>query len=390
MSTAPQVGHNGAVSTMERGSQAILGTRRWATAAWLVGGVTAIGLLNLSIALTSELASRSRVPAAKVVVWEMTGAYTALLVLPLLLVAMRRYPIERRNLGPRLALFLGLFAAASVVHTLGMWGSRIAVYRLLGWGPYDYGDMRFRFLMEGGKHLLFYSALLALVTALGYARRSRAGELAASRLAAELTGARLEALKMQLNPHFLFNTLNMISSHVHSDPDTADAMIGHLSDLLRETLRHSKAQEVPLERELELLGAYLAITKARFEERLQVELDVAAECRQALVPHLVLQPLVENAVTHCMADPTRAGWVRVGAHAADRRLALTVEDNGPGLTAGGPAPARGVGLSNTAERLRHLYGDGHRLELANRPEGGLRVLVEVPLRVGPMTGTEPA
>ncbi|MGV8042387.1 MAG: sensor histidine kinase [Thermoanaerobaculaceae bacterium] len=308
------------MSAVEQRGRTVLGTSRWETAAWLVGGVTVIGLLNLSIALTSELASRSRVPAAKVVVWEMTGAYTALLVLPLLLLAMRRLPIERRNLAPRLATFCGLFAAASVVHTLAMWGSRTVVYRLLGWGAYDYGDMRFRFLMEGGKHLLFYSGLLALVTALGYARRSRVGELAASRLAAELTEARLEALKMQLNPHFLFNTLNMISSHVHSDPDTADAMIGHLSDFLRETLRHSKAQEVPLERELDFLGAYLAITKARFEERLQVELDVAEGCGQALVPHLVLQPLVENAVTHCMADPTRAGRVRVRAH-TERRSA---------------------------------------------------------------------
>lgn len=384
------MGHNGAVSTVERGSQRVLGASRWATAAWLVGGVTAIGLLNLSIALTSEMANRSRAPAAKVVVWEMTGAYTALLVLPLLLLAMRRFPIERRNLVPRLATFLGVFATASVVHTLGMWGSRIVVYRLLGWGVYDYGDMRFRFLMEGGKHLLFYSGLLALVTALGYARRSREGALAASRLAAELTEARLEALKMQLNPHFLFNTLNMISSHVHSDPDTADAMIGHLSDFLRETLRQSKAQEVTLERELEFLGAYLAITKARFEERLQVELDVAQECRQALVPHLVLQPLVENAVTHCMADPGRAGWVGVTARAEGGRLRLAVEDNGPGLATDGSAPARGVGLSNTAERLRHLYGDAHRLELANRPEGGLRVLVEVPLRRAPTPGREAA
>lgn len=384
------MGHNGTVSAVDQQSKVIPGASRWAAAAWLVGGVTVIGLLNLSIALTSELASRGRVPPAKVVVWEMTGAYTALLVLPFLLLAMQRFPIERRNLVPRLAGFLGLFAVASLVHTLAMWGSRIVVYRLLGWGTYDYGDMRFRFLMEGGKHLLFYSALLALVTALGYARRSREGKLAASRLAAELTEARLEALKMQLNPHFLFNTLNMISSHVHDDPDTADAMIGHLSDFLRETLRQSKAQEVTLERELELLGAYLAITKARFEERLRVEVDVADGCGTSLVPHLVLQPLVENAVTHCMADPTRAGWVRVRAHAEGRRLALTVEDNGPGLATDGPAPARGVGLSNTAERLRHLYGDDHQLELANRPEGGLRVRVEVPLRRTPGAGRETA
>jgi LytS/YehU family sensor histidine kinase len=188
---------------------------------------------------------------------------------------------------------------------------------------------------------------------------------------------------MQLNPHFLFNTLNMISSHVDDDPRKAEAMIAHLSDFLRLTLRHSQSQEVPLEQELEFLEAYLEIMKARFEERLVVELDLAEQTRAALVPHLILQPLVENAVTHCMEEHGR-GVIRLATAREGPRLRMVLDDNGPGLPGHAEdALGRGVGLSNTAERLRHLYGADHVLELANRPEGGLRLTIEIPYHASP-------
>jgi two-component system, LytTR family, sensor kinase len=212
-----------------------------------------------------------------------------------------------------------------------------------------------------------------------YARRNRERELRAARLERELTEARLQALKMQLNPHFLFNTLNMISSHVHDDPSRAEEMIAHLSDFLRMTLRHSQEQEVPLSTELEFLEAYLAIMKARFEDRLAVELRSADDAREALVPHLVLQPLVENAVSHAM-DDRRPGRLRLQAARVGDRLRLVLEDNGPGLPDGDAALGRGIGLTNTAERLRQLYGADHSLAFTRSDEGGLRLELELPYR----------
>jgi LytS/YehU family sensor histidine kinase len=257
----------------------------------------------------------------------------------------------------------------------------MALYHWLGWGRYDYGVMGYRFLMEGGKQVFAYWSIYIVFAALRYARQSRETEVTASKLERELTEARLAALKMQLNPHFLFNTLNMISSDIQHDPRRADATLGQLSDFLRVTLRHAPAQEVPLEKELELLGAYLEIMKARFEDRLLIEIDVPEEARELLVPHLILQPLIENSITHCMGDVSNRGRIRIASVLTSDRLRIVIEDNGSGLsTTDDDAPPRGIGLSNTAERLRHLYGEEQRLEMANRSEGGLRLTIEIPRR----------
>jgi two-component system, LytTR family, sensor kinase len=356
-------------------------------AAWAMLAATAIGLLNFAIVLTSELADHVRPPTAKVFVWEMTGAYAFLLFVPVLVAFMRRFPLERGTVLRRLPLHAAMLVSFSALHTLVMWGSRTAIYALAGWGRYDYGDMRYRFPMEGLKQIFGYAILFLILTLITASRRERERAVTAARLQQQLSEARLAALKMQLNPHFLFNTLNMISSHIADDPEVADAMVAHLSEFLRSTLRHADVHEVPLEQELEFLEAYLAIMKARFEDRLAVELTVEEEVRRALVPHLVLQPLVENAVTHSMGDPARGGVIRVAAVRSGGRLVLTVADNGPGLVAaGGDGPRRGVGLSNTAERLRHLYGDDHRLEIGEASGGGVRIAVEVPFRIAPTGG----
>src|SRR5258707_2336402 len=193
----------------------------------------------------------------------MTGAYGVLVLLPFLLFVMRRFPIERGHLVTRLPLHAATFVLFAVSHILLMWGSRVLLYRLLGWGTYDYGAMRYRFFMEGQKQIIIYVALYALLRFLAYARANRERDVAAARLERELTEARLATLKMQLQPHFLFNSLNIIASHVAEDRETAGAMLQHLSDFLRATLRSSGAQEVPLREELEFLDSYLAIMKAR-------------------------------------------------------------------------------------------------------------------------------
>ena len=360
---------------------------RWRFWALLAIIATLVALLNFFIVATSWRAEGNTRPLSRPLLWEITGAYTLLLLLPAVLAFMHRFPIGRATFVRRVPVHLLVMAAMGATHTLLMWASRTFLHRLLGWEAYHYGDMRYRFLMEGGKQAIAYWATYAVVAFMAYARRNRERELRAAHLERELTEARLSALKMQLNPHFMFNALNMISSHVYDEPRTAEAMIAHLSDFLRATLRLSRSQEVPLEQELQFLEAYLAIMKARFEDRLVVRVDVADEARGALVPHLILQPLVENAVTHCMEDHRGQGMIRLASAREGERLRLVLEDNGRGLSGeAGDVLERGVGLSNTAERLRHLYGPDHLLDLANRQEGGLRLVIEIPYHTAPAPG----
>jgi two-component system, LytTR family, sensor kinase len=340
--------------------------------------VTFVGLLNFSIAETSWLAEENGQAAKYPFVWEMTGAYTFLLLLPLLAFVIKRFPVERGKIATRLPLHAVTFVFFAVSHTLLMWGSRVAIYRILGWGRYDYGAMRYRFFMEGQKQLIIYVGLYALLRFLAYQRANRERDAAAARLERELTEARLAALKMQLQPHFLFNALNMIASHVSENRDTAGAMLQHLSDFLRATLRSSGAQEVPLREEMEFLDSYLAIMKARFEERLRVDVSLPTGLRETLVPYLLLQPLVENSIAHSLGDHAKRAEIRISAERDGDQLRVTIDDNGPGIAAGSAPSGEGIGLSNTIARLQHLYGARQQLTLLNREEGGLRLTIELP------------
>ncbi len=232
-------------------------------------------------------------------------------------------------------------------------------------------------------------------------RRFREREIRASQLEAKLAQAQLEMLKMQLHPHFLFNTLHAISTLIHKDPDAADEMVAQLSDLLRMTLATIGIQEVPLHQELEFLQRYLDIQKTRFQDRLEVVLDIPADTLDARVPNQVLQPIVENAIRHGIDARSGQGLIEIRAHATNHLLELTVRDDGPGLKdglrdafaamdadEGLPREGRGIGLANTRARLRELYGPVSTLSLANHPEGGAIVTLSLPLRRGDLSGIE--
>lgn len=355
---------------------------RYRRALLIILAVTLIGLLNFSIVETSWLAEENSQSAKYPFVWEMTGAYSFLLLLPLLIFVIDRFPIARRRLLTRIPLHMAAFVVFATIHTLLMWGSRVAIYRLLGWGTYDYGAMRYRFFMEGQKQLIVYTALYCLLRFMAYVRANRERDAAAARLERELTEARLDALKMQLQPHFLFNAMNMIASHVYDHPEVAGAMLQHLSNFLRATLR-ATAQEVPLREEIELVDSYLAIMKARFEGRLRVGVSLPAEVSETLVPHLLLQPLVENSIAHSLRNHTRRAEINILARREGDRLQMTIEDNGPGIDSSTAPSGGGIGLSNTAARLQHLYGERQTLTLRNRSEGGLRVTIELPWHTEP-------
>ena len=235
--------------------------------------------------------------------------------------------------------------------------------------------------------VLVYWVVVGIAHAVAYYRSYHDRELAASRLEAQLSEARLDLLCMQLHPHFLFNTLHDISELMHEDVERADLMLTHVSDLLRLALDSSTAREVPLRRELHFLKRYLAIHQMRFQDRLSVSLDIHPDVLDACVPYLILQPLVENAIRHGIAQRPGAGRIQVRAQPTGRsttvataeQLLLEVIDDGPGLRSGA-AGNSGLGLANTRVRLRETYGEAHRFELAEEPGGGLRVVLEIPLQ----------
>src|ERR1700724_2388633 len=207
--------------------------------------------------------------------------------------------------------------------------------------------------------------------------RLRAQELRASRLEAQLAQAQLSALKMQLHPHFLFNTLNSISALLHGDVEAADRMVARLGDFLRLTLENSETQEVTLDQELEFLQCYLDIELTRFQDGLRVEFDIAPETRDALTPNLILQPLVENAIRHGIAHRIEPGRVEIRSERHGDRLHIEVRDDGPGFASNTP----GIGLSNTRARLERLYGSGYVLQLSNGTQNGAVVILEIPFRL---------
>ena len=213
-----------------------------------------------------------------------------------------------------------------------------------------------------------------------YYKAYRERERQAAMLATELVQARLQALRMQLNPHFLFNTLNTISALIHENPDAADRMIVRLSELLRRTLDRSDVQEVPLREELEFLRSYLEIEQMRFPDRLTVTFDIEPKTQDLLVPNLILQPLVENALRHGILPREEAGRVEISARVVDgQHLELKVRDNGNGLPAANGSRGReGIGLQNVRSRLAQLYGPAQQFEIGNASPGGVEARVRIP------------
>ena len=222
--------------------------------------------------------------------------------------------------------------------------------------------------------------LFAIRHGIEYYRRYRVRELAASQLQAKLAVAQLEVLKMQLQPHFLFNTLHAISALMYRDVENADRMVTRLSDFLRLTLDSAGVQEVTLKREMEYLDKYLEIEQVRFGDRLEVRRAIEPGTLDLLVPNLVLQPLVENGVRHGIAPRASGGRIDVVANESEGTLIIEVCDDG----AGAPEIHEGVGISNTRARLAQLYGSAGRLELGNAPGGGFRARLRIPAHMEPL------
>lgn len=229
-------------------------------------------------------------------------------------------------------------------------------------------------------HLSFitYWVLLVLLRAIDSQQRLRDERLRNSHLETQLVQSQLQTLRVQLQPHFLFNTLNAISALALADPMQARLMISRLSDFLRLTLEERHAQQVPLSRELEFLECYLGIQQVRFQDRLVTHMDVAGDTVRALVPNMILQPLVENALRHGLLDKPERGTLHIVTRRHGDDLHVQVDDDGLGLPPEGAKD--GIGLGNTRTRLDMLFGDSATLELSRRADGGTRVEMRFPYR----------
>lgn len=229
-------------------------------------------------------------------------------------------------------------------------------------------------------HLSFitYWGIIGVTQGLAYYRMYREREVAAAHLQAQLAQAQLQALQMQLHPHFLFNTLHAISALMHRDVDAAEKMLARLSDLLRITLESGSTQEVRLKDEMDFLGKYLEIEQTRFQDRLTVKTSIAPETLDALVPNLILQPLVENAIRHGIASRAQPGTVEIRSVRDGDSLRIEICDDGPGLRPGNGR--EGLGLANTRARLAALYPEKHQFELVSALAGGVCARMTIPFQ----------
>jgi sensor histidine kinase YesM len=312
---------------------------------------------------------------------EATGVYSVFLLLPLVFLFARYYLFECHGWARRIALHLSGAILFSFLHTTMMALSRRVLAPAVGLGEYDYGIMTYRYAMEFSKDLLSYTIIVLAYYAFERYRITEAEKLATAELQAKLAQAQLENLRLQVQPHFLFNTLNTISSVMYEDVRAADAMITQLSDLLRLTLRASRAQEIPLEEELQIARLYLHLMQRRFENKLHISYSIDPALKNSLVPQLILQPLLENSLRHGMAAGGTAMEISITAQRENGSVILQVLDTGCGLGSREPAEVfgRGLGLSNIRDRLAHLYGDGQQFSITNRTGGGAQVTLRVPL-----------
>ena len=317
-------------------------------------------------------------------IMETTGFYSILILAPLLLWFFNKFPIKRKNIYTRIPLHVLASMVFGVCHTMLMYSSRIMIYWIFNLGTYDYGQIGYRFLQEYSHQLFTYWLIFGIVLFIKSVQEVQEKKLQTSQLEQRLTKARLQALQAQIHPHFLFNTLNMISSIMYEDIKAADKMMANLSDLLRITLNSADCEEHTLEKELEILELYIEIMRARYNNKLVVKTEIDDNTLDALVPGFILQPLVENSIKYGMEN-LDITHIQITTQKENERLRLSITDNGPGIKENpNQIIKNGMGLSNTVERLEKMYGPDHRFHLRNIDKGGLQVAVEIPFHLSAM------
>jgi two-component system, LytTR family, sensor kinase len=352
---------------------------KWSTiwAIWTLFGF----FFTSQFALQNQL-SRNPVPFWQILTWQMVSGYVWFAMSPLVLWLAQKFPFEANKW--KRSIFVHI--VASVVVAFFQQAIDTFFLTRLGYPP----NRQFQSFLEAYQYFIFinlhlsiliYWGVVGIKSAFSYYQKYRERELVTSKLEARLATSRLQVLKMQLHPHFLFNTLNAISELIYKDRESAERMIGDLSDLLRMSFEKLEVQEISLKQELEFLRKYLEIEQMRFHDRLRVEMEISPDTLDACVPNMILQPLVENAIKHGIAPRSTGGKIQIGAARHNGSLELSVSDNGIGVPFNDVENlSEGVGLSNTRRRLRHLYGDRHKFALSTAEASGLSVNLTIPFK----------
>ena len=338
---------------------------------------TAIGLLFFSYKYLDDLARNAHGTGSARFIEEMTGAYAAFALFGFVIWMARRFPWRRAGWQRALIAHTGGALVFSLLKTTLMAASRAIIFPLAGLGHYDYGVMFFRYPMEPSNDVMVYAIMVGFINAFDRLAAARAAEVRAAELQAELAESKLENLRLQLHPHFLFNTLNAISSVMYEDVRKADTMLARLSDFLRVILNSTEVQEVSLDEELAVESMYIDIMKGRLESNLRLSLEIDPAVRNARVPSLLLQPILENSIRHGMASERNALNITIEVTRELDTLHIRIRDDGVGLVGN---PRFGHGLGNVQSRLVHLYGENSVFSLNDGEHGGAVVTLVFPYR----------
>jgi len=353
--------------------------RRWVGAAVIFASWSLFATL---MALQSHYNQRIMgrpITWARVFRSEFAYAYIWAVATPLILWLAKRFPVDQR----RWYRVAPLHVLACVILVV----VQQTTYRLLvpppspEWQLRNLASLTRSVILTMDYGIMLYGIVLLLHYAVEYYTRYQEGRVKASQLETRLAQAQLEALKMQLHPHFLFNTLHSISSLVREDPEAAETMIARLSELLRLSLENGGTEQVPLSKELEFVERYLEIEQIRFEDRLQVRFDIDPRTLDAQVPNLILQPLVENAIRHGIGQGP-GGRVEIRSGFAEGKLLLQVLDDGAGLNSEGSSAraGAGLGLTNTRARLEAIYGKAHNFVVRGASNSGVEAAILIPFQ----------
>lgn len=351
-------------------------SRRVTIALLIIAGWTLVALY-FAIQAYYNPAFMPRVPWSHALKVNFTYYYLWALCTPIVIFLGRRFRFDAGRWTVSLLVHLAASAALTLVQIVVAEAFLSVLTGVQRPGSFT-EQMSFAFGVNFQSSLPTYWLMLFLYLAIDYYAKFREREIRTLQLETQLSQATLQALKMQLNPHFLFNALNSISSLMYTDVESADAMLARLSEFLRMTVDRDLAQEIPLEQELDFVRRYLEIEQIRFEERLHVSIEADEQAQRATVPSLALQPLVENAIHHGIAPRPQGGAIEIRAYRENAHLHLSVMDDGVGAPA---QPRERIGLANTRARLERLYGEDQRLSITDMPNGGFRVDMVIPYRL---------
>jgi signal transduction histidine kinase len=353
---------------------------RWVTILFVVGGWSLSALFAASFIILQDYSAQRFNPLGLILIWQFATSLEWIILTPLIFLVINKFPLGEgknwRNITAHLIAGLGIILLRQAMDAY--------VQPKLGFPPGRqftsyFESLRFIFIIDFHYSVFNYCVALGLIFGVRYYRQFRERELKAAQLEARLSQARMHVLKMQLHPHFLFNTHNAISELIYKDPEAAERMLTNLSDLLRISLNNLEVEKITLKQELDFLNKYLEIEQTRFQDRLRVKYDIEPRTYGAIVPNMILQPLVENAIKHGITPLASGGTITISAMSEAQKLYLEVSDDGIGVPFGNPAEImEGIGLSNTQARLKHLYGAAHAFNIRPNGKSGLRLKLMIP------------